>query len=140
MIDGLTRIFRGVMTSRGGEGWIIQFIQHLGTGVIAMSGHYIVMWLALSAGLLPVLATTLGFIVGATTKFFFAYFHIFEPEKNLVTAVPHFMLALALQMAMNAGLLAMFIAIDLPVWPAQILTTGFLAGFNFLVYKFWVFK
>lgn len=139
-MDGLTRVIKGVMTSRSGEGWIIQFIQHLGTGAIAMAAHYAVMWLALSFKLLPVLATTLGFIVGATTKFFFSYFHIFDPEKNVVTAVPHFVLALVLQMAINAGLLALFLDISLPVWPAQILTTGLLAGFNFLVYKFWVFK
>ena len=140
MIDGLTRVFRGVMTSRSGGGWIIQFIQHLATGAIAMAAHYGVMWLALSAQLQPVLATTLGFVIGAITKFFCSYFHIFEPEKDVVTAVPHFVLALALQMAINAGLLTLFLAINLPVWPAQILTTGLLAGFNFIVYKFWVFK
>lgn len=139
-MDGLTRIVRGVMTSRGNSGWVIQFIQHLGTGAIAMVAHYAVMWMALSFQLLPVLATTLGFIVGATTKFFFSYFHIFDPEKDVVTAVPHFVLALALQMALNAGLLTLFLAISLPVWPAQVLTTGLLAGSNFIVYKFWVFK
>ena len=139
-MDALARVVKGVMTSRSGEGWIIQFIQHLGTGAIAMIAHYAVMWLALSFQLVPVLATTLGFIVGATTKFFFSYFHIFEPEKDVVTALPHFVLALALQMAINAGLLALLLTIDLPVWPAQILTTGLLAGFNFVVYKFWVFK
>lgn len=139
-MDGLAQVIKGVMTSRSNSGWVIQFIQHLGTGAIAMVAHYAVMWLALSFQLLPVLATTLGFIVGATTKFIFSYFHIFEPEKDVVTAVPHFVLALALQMAINAGLLALFLSVNLPVWPAQILTTGLLAGFNFLLYKFWVFK
>jgi len=139
-MDGLTRVIRGVMTSRSSEGWVIQFIQHLATGVIAMATHYVVMWLALSAQFQPVLATTFGFVVGAITKFVFSYFHIFDPEKDVVTAVPHYVLALALQMALNAGLLSLFLAMDLPVWPAQLLTTGLLAGFNFVVYKFWVFK
>jgi len=139
MID-LSRIFREVITSRSAAGWKIQFLQHLATGVMAMAAHYGVMWVALSFHVFPVLATTLGFIVGGTTKFVFSYFHIFEPEKNVANAVPHFVMALALQMVINAGLLALFLSINLPVWPAQILTTGLLAGFNFVVYKFWVFK
>jgi len=139
-MSDLTRIFRQVITSRSDAGWKIQFIQHLVTGVMAMAAHYAVMWVALSFQVLPVLATTLGFILGATTRFIFSYFHIFEPERDVVNAVPHFVLALALQMVINAGLLALFLSINLPVWPAQLLTTGLLAGFNFIVYKFWVFK
>ena len=55
-------------------------------------------------------------------------------------ALPHFVMALALQMVLNAGLLALLLAVDVPVWPAQVITTGALVVFNFLVYKFWVFK
>ncbi len=139
-MNALLRVFRGVMTSRGDAGWKIQFLQHLATGAIAMAAHYLVMWLALSIQLPPVLATTLGFIVGAITKFFFSYFHIFKPEREVVNAVPHFVLALGLQMVINAGLLALFLSVNLPVWPAQLITTAMLAGFNFLLYKFWVFK
>lgn len=140
MTGGLIGVFRGVMTSRGKAGWIVQFIQHVASGAIAMAAHYAVMWLALYVQVPPVLATTLGFIVGATIKFLFSYFHIFDPEKDVVTAVPHFVLALLLQMLINAGLLGVFLALDLPVWPSQIMTTGLLAGFNFVLYKFWVFK
>ena len=139
-MNDITQFFKGVITSRSGAGWKTQFLQHLITGVMAMAGHYLVMWLALSIGFTPVLATTCGFLVGATTRIFFSYFHIFEPERDVVNAVPHFLMALGLQMVINAGLLALFLSLGLPVWPAQILTTGLLAGFNFLVYKFWVFK
>jgi putative flippase GtrA len=139
-MSDLTRFFKGVITSRSGAGWKTQFLQHLITGVAAMAGHYIVMWLVLSVYYFPVFASTCGFLVGATTRFFFSYFHIFEPERDVVNAVPHFILALALQMAINAGLLALFVSLGVPVWPAQLVTTIFLAGFNFLMYKFWVFK
>jgi hypothetical protein len=98
------------------------------------------MWLAISAQLLPVMATTIGFVVGATTRFLFSYFHIFEPERNVLIAMPHFILALTLQMVINAGLLTLLISANLPVWPSQILTTGMLTVFNFMAYKFWVFK
>jgi len=139
-MNGLSRLIKGVFTSRSGGGWHIEFIQHLATGVIAMAAHYFVMWLALSVEFVPVLATTCGFIVGAATRFFFSYFHIFEPEKDVARALPHFVLALALQMLVNAALLALLLSIKLPVWPAQLLTTALLAGINFLAYKFWVFK
>jgi len=136
MRGDLTRFFR----RRAGNGWQIQFFQHLITGAVATAAHYIVMWLALSIQLLPALATTIGFTVGATTRFLFSYFHIFEPERDVVKALPHFVLALILQMLVNAGLLTLFLSINLPVWPAQLLTTAMLTVFNFLAYKFWVFK
>jgi putative flippase GtrA len=139
-MNRIGRVFSAVTASRSNGGWIIQLMQHLATGVVAMTAHYVVMWLALAIQLTPVLATTAGFIVGATTKFFFSYFHIFEPERGVANAIPHYILALALQMAVNAGLLTALLSIDLPVWPAQLLTTVLLAGFNFLAYKFWVFK
>jgi len=120
--------------------WKIQFLQHLLTGAVATAAHYIVMWVALSVQLLPALATTIGFVAGATTRFLFSYFHIFEPEKDVKSAVPHFILALALQMVVNTGLLMLFLSVSLPVWPAQVLTTGMLTAFNFMAYKFWVFK
>ncbi len=139
-MSDLSQLLRGIITSRSGAGWKIEFLQHLITGVGAMVAHYFVMWLALAAGFVPVLATTCGFVVGAATRFFFSYFHIFEPERNVANAVPHFILALALQMVINAGLLALFLAVKLPVWPAQLLTTALLAGINFIAYKFWVFR
>ena len=139
-MNHLSRLIRDVLSSRSDGGWHIQFIQHLVTGVIAMAAHYFVMWLALSIQFVPVLATTCGFVVGAATRFFFSYFHIFEPEKDVARTLPHFVLALALQMLANAALLALLLSINLPVWPAQLLTTAMLAGINFLAYKFWVFK
>ena len=120
--------------------WRIQFFQHLLTGAVATAAHYIVMWLALSVQLLPTLATTIGFAVGATTRFLFSYIHIFEPERDVVNALPHFVLALTLQMLFNAGLLALLLSVNIPIWPSQVLTTGLLTVFNFMAYKFWVFK
>ncbi len=133
-------ILRRVVARRASDDWQVQFFQHLVTGAVATAAHYTVMWLALSAQLLPALATTIGFVVGATTRFLFCYFHIFEPERDVAKALPHFLLALTLQMLINAGLLALFLSVDLPVWPSQVLVTGILTVFNFMAYKFWVFK
>ena len=139
-MSDLTGFFRRIITPRSSSDWKVQFIQHLMTGVVATAAHYVVMWFALSAQLWPALATTIGFSVGATTRFLFSYFHIFEPERDVSGALPHFILALTLQMVLNAVLLTLLLTITTLVWPAQILTTIVLTAFNFLVYKFWVFK
>ena len=129
-----------LITQGGSKDWRTEFFQHLITGAIATAAHYVVMWAALSIQLVPALATTIGFLAGATTRFLFSYFHIFEPERNVINALPHFMLALTLQMIVNAGLLTLLLSANLPVWPSQVLVTGSLTVFNFLAYKFWVFK
>ncbi len=98
------------------------------------------MWFALLFQLWPVLATSIGFLGGATVRFFFSYFHIFEPEKDVRGALPHFVLSLLLQLALNAALLAVLLTLTTLVWPAQIATTIGLTIFNFLMYKYWVFK
>lgn len=134
------QFLRQVFTPGGSSSWQVQFFQHLVTGVIATAAHYVVMWFALNLQMWPVVATTIGFTAGASTRFFFSYFHIFEPERDVMKALPHFVMALALQMVLNAGLLALLLAVDVPVWPAQVITTGALVVFNFLVYKFWVFR
>lgn len=139
-MTGLVQFLRQVVTPGGSSSWQVQFFQHLVTGVIATAAHYVVMWFALNLQLWPVMATTIGFTAGASTRFFFSYFHIFEPERDVMKALPHFVMALALQMVINAVLLAILLAVEVPVWPAQVITTGALVIFNFLVYKFWVFK
>lgn len=98
------------------------------------------MWVALSFQLWPVLATSIGFVAGASVRFFFSYFHIFEPERDVKGAMPHFVLSLLLQWALNAVLLALLLSLGTPVWPAQIVTTVALTVGNFLMYKYWVFK
>lgn len=139
-MNDLAVLIRQIVTPRGDNGWKIQFIQHLITGAIATAAHYLVMWIALNAQLLPAVATTIGFSAGATTRFLFSYFHIFEPERNVSGTLPHFVLALMLQMVLNAVLLVLILKVIDLVWPAQFATTVLLTVFNFLVYKFWVFK
>ncbi len=136
----LAGILRQIVTPRGDNSWKIQFIQHVVTGAIATAAHYSVMWVALELSLVPVLATTVGFTAGATTRFLFNYFHIFEPEKDVYRAVPHFLLSLALQMALNAALLTLLLQMSGLLWPSQVVTTVLLTTLNFLMYKFWVFK
>ena len=139
-MSNLSRFLRRVITPGGSDNWQVQFFQHLVTGAIATAAHYIVMWFALSLQLWPALATSIGFMVGAATRFFFSYFHIFEPEKNVSGALPHFALALFLQLLLNAALFSSFMIFTTHIWYAQVVTTILLTVFNFLIYKYWVFK
>jgi putative flippase GtrA len=139
-MSDLAQFLKKVVTPGGSSSWKVQFFQHIVSGVIATAAHYIVMWFALTLQLWPVLATTIGFTAGAATRFFFSYFHIFEPERDVIKALPHFAMALSMQMVLNAALLTLFLTFTTLIWPAQIVTTGLLVVFNFLVYKFWVFK
>ena len=134
------QILRELAVSGGNKGWKVQFFQHLITGIIATAAHYMVMWLILLVEIPPAIATSIGFVAGATTRFLFSYYHIFEPERNWSTALPFFIFALAMQMGLNVFLLTVFISLNIPLWPSQIITTILLTTFNFLVYRYWVFK
>ena len=108
-MSSLVSFFKRAITPGGSDDWQVQFLQHLATGAVATAAHYIVMWFALSLQMWPALATTVGFVAGAATRFFFSYFHIFEPERDMSGALPHFAMALLLQMMLNAALLTLFL-------------------------------
>jgi len=118
----------------------VQFFQHVLSGGVATAAHYLFMWCALALQLWPVAATSIGFLAGASVRFFFSYFHIFEPERNVMDALPHFILSLLLQLLLNAALLSILLTVTARVWPAQVMTTIGLTIINFLIYKYWVFK
>ncbi len=136
----MAQILRDLAVSGGNKDWKVQFFQHLITGIVATAAHYIVMWLILMVEIPPAIATSIGFVAGATTRFLFSYYHIFEPARNWSTALPFFIFALAMQMGLNVLLLTVFISLNIPLWSSQVITTILLTSFNFLVYRFWVFK
>ena len=136
MKANLLRDYGRALFSRASKDWRIQFFQHVLTGGIATAAHYVIMWIALVLSSIPVLATTFGFVAGATTRFLFSYFHVFDPEQGAVKAMPRFVLALALQMLVNAGLLSLLLYAAYPVWPSQVSTTGVLVILNFVAHQF----
>jgi hypothetical protein len=119
--------------------WGWRFVLHLGTGVLAVAAHYAVMAIALAAGLQAVAASALGFVVGAWVRFHASFKHVFAPASGARRIVPRFVLALAAQFVANALLLQALLDLGLPVWWAQVLTTGILAVATYLVYRLLVF-
>jgi hypothetical protein len=123
----------------GWRDWLWRFVLHLGTGVLAVVAHYVVMAVALAAGARPVAASALGFVVGAGVRFHASYKHVFVPTAGVKRIAPRFVLALAVQFVANAALLQALLGIGLGVWWAQLLTTGVLAVATYLVYRLLVF-
>lgn len=134
------KLLRRPVPDEGIRHWIHTFVLHVMTGFIAVAAHYASMYALLRAGLTGVPASTLGFVAGALTRFALSYWHIFEPTRGVRVAGMRFVVAIALQMAANSGLLALLLQSGLSVWPAQVTTTVALTFVNYLGYRLWVFR
>ncbi|HFD11571.1 MAG TPA: hypothetical protein ENJ32_03745 [Crenotrichaceae bacterium] len=119
--------------------WLTGFALHLITGVLAVAAHYSVMWVLLQANITSLIATSIGFLFGAVTRFLLSYFHIFSPTAAIPKAMGRFIFALSLQMGLNTVLVAGFLNF-VPVWYAQVSATLILTVFNYIVYRIWVFR
>ncbi|MCI0594528.1 GtrA family protein [Chromohalobacter sp.] len=120
--------------------WVVRFALHVATGVLAVAVHYSLMAVLLRAGTQPVLASSLGFVAGAVTRFLTAYFKVYAPTGTMRAAMTRFLLALGTQFFLNSVLLAGMLEMRMSVWRAQVLTTVLLTFGNYLVYRLWVFR
>ena len=119
--------------------WALRFVLHVITGALAVAAHYVVMAACMHLGLGPVVASATGFCAGAVTRFYTAYAHVYAPRDSARAIAPRFVLALAAQFVVNALLLEGLMRVGMPVWWAQVLTTGLLTVANYLVYRLLVF-
>jgi len=120
--------------------WIHSFSMHVVTGFAAVAAHYALMYALMRVGVMPISASAVGFVAGALTRFVLSYAHVFSPTQSVHAAGARFVVAIALQLAANTGLLAGLTHAGLAVWPAQVLTTVLLTVVNYLVYRWWVFR
>jgi putative flippase GtrA len=116
-----------------------QFFLHVITGFLAVLLHYAVMSQLLEENYSPVIASSGGFVFGALTRFFMAYFHVFSPKSSIAHTLSKFILCLVIQAFLNFLLLKAFIGLSMPIWWSQIFTTGSLTVINYVVYRVWVF-
>ncbi len=128
------------MKPAGWRDWLWRFVLHVATGLLAVAVHYALMALAMKGGLHPVAASALGFAGGAVTRFYTAYFHVYAPSGSMRAALPRFLLLLAVQFVANALLLQALLALGLPVWWAQAVTTIVLTFVVYLAYRLLVFR
>lgn len=115
---------------------------YVGAGGIATASHYastiaMVELLAVPA----LLATTLGFALGAVVKYWLNYTAAFRSRALHRAAMPRFVAALALLMGINALLFRLLHqGMDLHYMVAQALATLALLPPGYLIHRHWVFR
>lgn len=118
-----------------------QFVLFAGVGAVGTAAQYLVLVLLVEGlALNPVLASTLGFGVGAVVNYLLNYHYTFRSDKSHFEAAGKFF-SVALLGAISNSLL-MYLAIDclgLNYLLAQILATGVVLGQNFLLNRHWTF-
>jgi putative flippase GtrA len=136
----LHRFIRRPQPAGGLGHWVHTFVLHVMTGFLAVAAHYAVMYALVHAGAAGVPASAVGFVFGAMTRFALSYWHIFAPSRGVRIAGLRFVLAIALQLALNSALLSALLDYGVSLWPAQVATTIVLTFVNYLAYRLWVFR
>lgn len=111
-------------------------------GVLATAAHYATMVALVSAlATQEVVASSLGFVVGAMVKYPLNYWLVFGSRQRHRIAVPRFVLGLAFGFALNAALLALLLRIvDAHYMVSQVLTTGAVLLANYVIARLWIFR
>lgn len=119
-----------------------RFLSYGIAGLVATASHYATMMaLVWTMGGREVLASSLGFIVGAFVKYPLNYWLVFESRQRHRVAVPRFAIGLGLSFALNAVLLALLLRLlDVHYMVSQVLTTGVVILANYVIARLWVFR
>lgn len=118
-----------------------QFVSFALIGAIGTSGHYMTLIsLVELAHISPVIATTCGFVVGALINYILNYRFTFRSNKPHHEALSKFLTVALLGAAVNTGLMYLLNQqLGLHYFLAQLLATGLVLVFNFLLNRIWTF-
>ena len=106
-------------------------------GAIGTAAHYGVLWSIVSL-VDPVLATTLGAIVGCLTNFLLAHIFVFSSAKPVTATLPKFLAVACVGIAINA----LVVSIASPIFPllvSQLAATACVLTLGFLLNRYWTF-
>lgn len=111
-------------------------------GGLATASHYVTMVALVWAwNGWELLATSVGFVVGAFVKYPLNYWMVFTSRQRHRIAVPRFVATLAASFLANGALFALFRhLLDTHYLVPQVLTTAIIVVGNYLVARFWVFR
>ena len=118
-----------------------QFIIYTGIGAIGTTGHYVTLILLVQViHTNPVIATTIGFVVGALINYVSNYRITFNSRKRHREALTKFLLVASLGAAINATIMTVGINMfDLHYLVIQVTATCIVLALNFTVNKYWTF-
>lgn len=119
-----------------------QFLTFAGVGAIGTTGHYVTLIVLVELfEILPVYATTVGFIVGALINYFLNYKYTFRSDKPHTEALIKFLVVAIIGAGINS--LIMYVGTSftgLNYIIIQFVATGLVLLWNFLLNKFWTFS
>ena len=118
------------------------FILYIVSGVASVATHYAFMIAVVElAAWRELVATSVGFVVGAITKYFMNYFLAFRSEEPHLQAIPRFAVMLLTLFAANGAIFwALHDQYKLHYVVAQVLTTGLLVPVGYVINRAWVFR
>ena len=111
------------------------FFMYLVSGVASVATHYAFTVFAVEVlGWRALIATSVGFMVGAVTKYFMNYFLAFKSEEPHLQAIPRFAVMLLALFAANGAIFwALHDQYKLHYVVAQVLTTGLLVPVGYVI-------
>ena len=118
-----------------------QFLLFSAIGAIGTGGHYACLIILVQCQLAsPVVATTLGFAVGAAINYILNYRITFDSDKQHREALTKFLIVAAAGAVLNAGIMSAGLKIvDIHYLLIQLLATGIVLILNFSANKYWTF-
>lgn len=119
-----------------------QFIGFAAVGAVGLAAHYAVLLVLVEiAGADPVAASVAGFLVGAVVNYGLNRRVVFRSDRAHRAAGPRFFAVAASGLALNALLMTLLVdRLGLYYLAAQVLVTGGLVVWHFLLNKYWTFR
>ena len=130
------------MPERGGVG---RFLTYAAVGLAGMTGHYAFLFTAVSLGVLaPVPASVVGALIGAVINFVMNAVVTFRRHAHSHLAwrtAARFFATAGMAAALNGAAMAVLVnGVRLDYRVAQILVTGALVCFTYVVNSLWTFQ
>ena len=118
-----------------------QFLVFTGVGAIGTSGHYTVLILLVQfMHMDPVLATSIGFVVGALINYVLNYRITFNSSKRHREALAKFFVVAGLGAVVNGVIMSVgVVVLDVHYLMIQLFATGVVLVLNFIANKYWTF-
>jgi putative flippase GtrA len=118
---------------------LAQFGGFAGVGAVATALQYVVLVSLVTAGLSPVVGSSIGFCLSALVNYYLNHRFTFQSTALHRDAIPRFAAMAFAGLLLNAALMAV-----LTPWVhylvAQVIATGTVLVFNFCVSRLWTFK
>jgi len=128
------------VNSGAGKGGSVrgEFIKFTIVGLYSTGLHYLVLLFVVELlALSPLVGSMVGYCAGAITNYYLNLRYTFQSTAKHRSAVPKFIVMVVCGFVINAG--CMYLLTFLPYMISQIIATGCVFFWNFVVGKFWTF-